>query len=173
MMSTYTPRNTFTTPPELREGSSLTLLALREGHVPLPQALWGGTDEPKTAGWSLRAAHPNLGAPRSQPPVSHQEGTGCRKASALLQQPHSGSFKAIVRRCETHTGLAAKLYVAFKPTGLAIAPSPPGAVRAEDGAAALAPSGTESCILLSKSLPGNSGCSQARTGPAGALRPKR
>lgn len=172
MMSPYMPRNTFTTPPEL-QGSSLTLLALREGHVPLPRALWGGTDEPKTAGCSLRAAHPNLGAPRSQPPISHQQSTGCGKASALLQQPHSGSFKAIVRRCETHAGLAAKLYVAFKSTALAIAPSPPGAVRAKDGAAAVAPSGTESRILLSKSLPGNSCCSQTHTGPAGALRPKR
>lgn len=74
---------------------------------------------------ALTELHTQPGHPLS--PISHQRGTGCQKGlGSLLQQPHLGSFKAVLWGCETHAGLSAKLYVVFNSPGLTTAPSLPG-----------------------------------------------
>lgn len=140
MMSTYMWRNALMAPPALQDSSSRPSW-LSERVIPrLPQPC-GWHRGAQASGMASQICTPSLGAPPCRPHGSHQRGAGCRQGlGALLQQPHLGSFKAVVGGCETHAGLSAKLDVACKSTGLTAAPSPPGRWRPEDGTASLSPS---------------------------------
>lgn len=95
----------------------------QRGHSHLPEPCGVAVMGPSQQD-ALRELHTQPG--RSSSPISHRRGTGCQKGlGSLLQQPHLGSFKAVVWGCETHAGLSAKVYVVFKWPGLMTAPLPP------------------------------------------------